>query len=98
MGFNPLEILKAWITAENPNKIQKELAELRLNICMGCDMRKEVVNNKKWSALCGKCGCPLSKKIFTDQYGSCPLGKWDEVETPYIKSLILKSKKTKTII
>jgi len=62
MGFDLIEILKAWVTAENPNKMQKELAELRLNICMGCDMRKEIIHNKKWSALCGKCGCPLSKK------------------------------------
>jgi hypothetical protein len=98
MGFDLIEILKAWATAENPNKMQKELAELRLNVCMGCDMRKEIIHNKKWSALCGKCGCPLSKKIFTDQYGSCPLDKWNIVEEPYVKSLTLKSKKQKTTI
>ena len=50
MGFDLIEILKAWVTAENPNKIQKELAELRLSVCMGCDMRKEIIHNKKWSA------------------------------------------------
>lgn len=95
MKFNIGEIVKAWITAANPNELEKQLAEARLNECMKCEFRKEVIHNKEWSALCGKCGCPISTKIFTDQYGSCPLNKWDVVEDNF--KLHLK-KKPKTII
>jgi hypothetical protein len=95
MTFNISEILKAWVTAANPNDVQRELAEERLDICMKCEFRKEVIHNKEWSALCGKCGCPISKKIFTDQYGSCPLNKWDIIEGKYIIHL---KKKNKSII
>ena len=95
MTFNISEIVKAWVTAANPNDVQWELAEERLDICMKCEFRKEVIHNKEWSALCGKCGCPISKKIFTDQYGSCPLNKWNLIEDKY--KLHLK-KKNKSII
>ena len=95
MTFNISEIVKAWVTAANPNDVQRELAEERLDICMKCEFRKEVIHNKEWSALCGKCGCPISKKIFTDQYGSCPLNKWNLIEDKY--KLHLK-KKNKSII
>ena len=95
MKFNIGEIIKAWITANNPSELEKQLAEERLEICMTCEFRKEIIHNKEWSALCGKCGCPLNKKIFTDQYGSCPLNKWELIEDKY--KLHLK-KKNKTII
>lgn len=95
MSFNPKEIINAWITSFNPNSTQKSLAEERMNICMKCEFRKEIIHNKKWSAICGGCGCPLEKKIFTDQAGTCPKSKWNSVEEKYIKTLKVK---TKTII
>lgn len=95
MKFNPLEIINAWITAANPNEIETQLAKERLDICMGCKFKKEVIHNKEWSALCGACGCPIKKKIFTDQYGSCPEKKWNLIESKYIKHL---KRKEKTII
>jgi hypothetical protein len=93
MNFNPLEIINAWITAANPNETQTQLAKERLDVCMGCEFRKEVIHNKEWSALCGACGCPIQKKIFTDQYGSCPKNKWDELENNY-KSILKEKRKS----
>lgn len=92
MKFNPIEIFKAWVIAANPSKEQKELAEARMNICLKCDFRKEIIHNKKWSTICGRCGCPLQKKVFTDEYGTCPLQKWNSIEEEYIKNLKVKSK------
>lgn len=92
MKFNFIEIVNAWITAANPNEMEAELAKERLNICMSCNFRKEVIHKKKWSAVCGKCGCPIQKKIFTNEYGSCPLNKWEEIEKKYIKNLAIKEK------
>ena len=95
MSFNPIEIINAWFISSNPNPTQKKLAEERMSICMKCEFKKEIIHNKKWSAICGSCGCPLEKKIFTDQYGSCPKSKWNDIEEKYIKNLKVK---TKTII
>lgn len=95
MKFNPIEIINAWITAANPNEIQTQLAKERLNICMNCDFRKEIITKKEWTAICGSCGCPIKKKIFTNQFGSCPKGKWNEIEESY--KTILKEKKKSVI-
>ena len=93
MKFNFIEIVNAWITAANPNEIEAELAKERLDICMGCNFRKEVINNKQWSAICGGCGCPIQKKIFTDQFGSCPEKKWNVIEEKY-KSILREKRKS----
>lgn len=90
MSFNLIEIFKAWAAAANPTEVQKKLADERINICMKCEFRKEIFHNKNWSATCGKCGCPLSKKIFTDQYGTCPLSKWNAIEEKYLNHLKVK--------
>ncbi len=71
------EIIISWWRAENPTKEQSDLAEKRLAICMGCDSRRESV---VFQYVCGECGCPLGKKIFTPKMGSCDLGKWNKVE------------------
>lgn len=71
------EIAISWWRAENPTKEQSELAQRRLAICMGCDSRKESV---VFGFVCGECGCPLGKKIFTPKMGSCDLDKWNKVE------------------
>jgi len=71
------EIAISWWRAENPTKAQSELAQNRLSICMGCDSRRESV---VFGFVCGECGCPLGKKIFTPKMGSCDLGKWNKVE------------------
>ncbi len=71
------EIIISWWRAENPTKEQSDLAEKRLSICMGCNSRKESV---VFQYVCGECGCPLGKKIFTPKMGSCDLSKWNKVE------------------
>jgi hypothetical protein len=93
MKFNPFEIINAWITAANPDETQTQLAKERVDECMKCDFRKEIINKKEWSAICGKCGCPIQKKIFTDEYGSCPLGKWNTLENKY-KSILREKGRT----
>jgi hypothetical protein len=90
--FNPIEIINSWITSFNPNDVELNLAKKRIDICSNCEFRKEVIHNKEWSHYCGPCGCPINKKIFTDQYGTCPLGKWNFIEQDYMKHLKIKKK------
>jgi hypothetical protein len=92
MKFNLIEIINAWFTAANPTELEAKLAKERLNICLRCDARKEVIHKKQWSSVCGKCGCPIQKKIFTNEYGSCPKNKWDEIEKAYVEHLNVKKK------
>ena len=74
------EIFKAWKASFKPTTTQEELAKKRLSICLGCEHRKEVLKGVEWSAVCGKCGCPLNKKIFSKTYSECPLGKWKDID------------------
>lgn len=75
------EIVTAWIVSFNPSEDEKLLAEKRYEICNSCTNR---VNNILGVEICKVCGCPLSKKIFTlkDQE-SCPIKKWDEVDSEF---------------
>ena len=94
--INYKEIFQAWKIASNPTPKQEELAELRLAVCLGCEFRKEKIKGVKWSALCGQCGCPLNKKVFSPNYNPCPLKKWDSVDSNYLEPL--EDKGTSTII
>jgi hypothetical protein len=88
-----IEIINAWKIANNPTPKQEKLAELRGKICDGCPSKKVIIKNKKWSAICGGCGCPIAKKIFTPKFNPCPLKQWKEVDTLYIAE-----KKSSTLI
>lgn len=79
--MNFKEILRAWIISFNPNEAEKQIAELRYEICDKCPSRNGIFG----VAVCKECGCPIAKKIFTNTYNPCPLGKWGETDTPYIK-------------
>lgn len=92
--FDYKEIFEAWIISFNPNDTQKELAKERLNICLGCEYRKEVLKGVKWSAICNDCGCPLNKKIFSKNFNPCPKKKWNEIDSEYLKPLLDKQKKS----
>jgi hypothetical protein len=81
--MNIFEIVEAWIIAGNPSTIQKELADKRASICDNCEFKKEIISGVKFSIICSKCGCPLVKKIYTNNYNSCPLRKWFEIDKPY---------------
>jgi hypothetical protein len=88
------EIFDAWKVASNPTPIQEELAEKRLNVCLGCDYRKEVLKGVKWSAYCSDCGCPLNKKVFSKNFNPCSQKKWKEVDSDYLKEVYDKENKT----
>ncbi len=93
MKVNLLEIVNAWVIAANPNETQAQLAKERFDVCSTCDFRKEFIQNKEWSTICGPCGCPIKKKIFTDQMGSCPEKKWNILEENY-KSILKQKGRT----
>ena len=77
------KIFNAWITAYNPTEKELELAEKRNLICNDCPSKKVVTEKLKIGTICGECGCPISKKIFSDQFNDCPLKKWEEVDSQY---------------
>ena len=93
------EIATAWYNKLSHSNELKKLADSRFDICLECPSKQEFFKKKEWSLKCGECGCPLKGKIYTSnthlsERGSCPLGKWKEVEDEYLKGF----KSTKTII
>ena len=76
------EIIEAWTIANNPTTNQKRLAEARGEICDVCPSKKI----KLKIPICKECGCPISKKIFTNTYNPCPLEKWGDVDAPHFKT------------
>jgi len=70
------EIFQAWVAAANPTPDQLTIAQHRLHICDGCEHKTHVTAIN--SFICGKCGCPLSKKVFSPRGPeACPLAKWE---------------------
>ena len=94
--INYKEIFDALIISLNPTSNQVELAKLRLEVCLGCEFRKETIKGLKWSAICDKCGCPLSKKVFATNYNACPAKKWENTDFGYITPK--EDKKNKTLM
>ena len=82
---NLFTIIEAWRIAISPTKKQAELANLRGKICEPCPSNKSFIKEKKWSAICTECGCPIDKKVFTNAENPCPLKKWKEVDKPFFK-------------
>ena len=71
-----VEIAKAWIAAANPTPEQQQIADIRISICDSCPNKKEISHLNTY--VCGMCGCPLSKKIFSPLPGeqACPDKRW----------------------
>jgi hypothetical protein len=69
-------IIQSWIAAANPTELQLEIAEKRHSICDTCPSKKTITQKLKIGVVCGECGCPIGKKIFTPVKGACPLNKW----------------------
>ena len=92
--MNIKQIIDAWRVAYNPTDIQKELAERRLQICDGCEHKTNITKSIKITHICAECGCPINKKVFTQEYDPCPLRKWTVVDTPYFT----KRKSDKTLL
>lgn len=96
---NLFTIIEAWKIANKPSEKQSELAYLRAKICDKCPSKKEIIKNKKWSAVCSECGCPISKKVFTNQENPCPLKKWKNVDKLYFaEGSIFEQKKKKSLL
>ncbi len=89
MGFNVKEIITAWAISFNPDSRQGQLAKARLEICKDCPSAKHYIGVET----CSDCGCPIKKKVFTDSYNPCPLGKWEDVDDSFFNA-----KKNKTLI
>jgi len=90
------EIFEAWKASFKPNQQQEELAQKRLNVCLECDQRREVLKGVEWSAYCNDCGCPINKKIFSKHYNPCTREYWGEVDSEYMEPSPRKN--TNTII
>jgi hypothetical protein len=91
--FNKIkEIAQSWIIAFNPTARQKELAQQRYNICVGCKYYGEAraITGEEY---CTDCSCPLDKKVFSPKTDACPQHFWLEVEEEYFKE-----KNTKTLL
>jgi hypothetical protein len=88
-----IEIINAWKIANNPTPKQEELAKLRASICEVCPSKKVITKKIGLATICGECGCPISKKIFTPKFNACPLDKWNITDSPYFEE-----KKLSTLI
>lgn len=87
------EIITAWRTSFNPTQQQNLLAKKRYNICKNCPS----LGKKLKIEYCKECGCPVQKKIFTQQVNdTCPLNKWKPVEDEF-RNKVRQSKKYKLI-
>jgi len=73
---NLLEIAVAWTRAARPTPEQQQVAEQRLAICDGCEHKQ--FRKLTRTFVCGACGCPLSKKVYSPLPGdqACPEAKW----------------------
>jgi len=73
---NLLEIAVAWKRAANPTPEQQQVAEHRLSICDSCEHKQFRTITRNF--VCGACGCPLSKKVYSPKPGpqACPEAKW----------------------
>lgn len=86
-------IIESWIAAANPTELQLEIAEKRHSICDVCPSKKTITQKLKIGVVCGECGCPITKKIFSPNFNECPLRKWEEVDSPHFPN----RKTTKTL-
>jgi ribosomal protein L37E len=77
--MNFTEIINAWIISFNPTESQRLLALNRFNICNGCEYKKLILTKP----ICSACGCPISKKIFSENQNPCPKGKWKDVDDEF---------------
>lgn len=89
--LNFKQIIEAWTISFKPTDEQRKLAEMRGAVCDTCESKlpKGRVFNVP---ICKECGCPIGKKIFTNEFNPCPLGKWKDIDKEYFGDV--KSKNT----
>lgn len=85
MSIDIREITSAWWDSYFAEDNQKNLAKKRLTICEGCPSLEQKFKKirKITISVCGECGCPISKKVFSNKFNACPLGKWKDVDEKY---------------
>lgn len=73
-----VEIAKAWIAAANPTPEQQRIANHRIAVCNQCPNKKPLEQFDTY--VCGMCGCPLNRKIFSPLPGeqACPDKRWKQ--------------------
>jgi hypothetical protein len=91
-----IEIIKAWKIANNPSDSQYQLALQRSEICENCPSKKTITKIFKLGIICGECGCPIEKKVYSIKENACPLGKWKDIDSNYFKNI--EFKKTKSVL
>lgn len=82
MSIDIKEITSAWWDSYFAEDNQKNLAKKRLSICEKCPSLEQKFKKirKITITTCGECGCPISKKVFSNKFNACPLGKWKDVD------------------
>jgi hypothetical protein len=88
------EIINAWAVSFNPTPEQRELAEKRYEICLGCEHygKSRPITGDEY---CKKCLCPIQKKVYTQKLkDTCPLKKWEIVEKEFKDKEVKKNKQT----
>jgi len=86
MDFDFKKITKAWFDSYFGTDKQKELAIKRASICETCPSRDVKVKGIDLLTVCGECGCPIKKKVFSEVFNDCPLKKWESVDLEYYPS------------
>jgi hypothetical protein len=74
------KISKAWFDSYFGSNEQKKLAEKRAAICEVCPSRKVITEKLSLATICGECGCPIRKKVFSSAFNDCPLEKWENID------------------
>ncbi len=74
-----LNIIRAWGASYFATDEQKQRAEERLEICNSCEFIKEI----SIGHICGKCRCPIRKKVFSLKFNDCPEKKWRDVDVKF---------------
>ncbi len=92
--INFKEIFVAWKTLARPTEFQSKVAKDRLDVCIKCEFRKDIFEGKEWSSICGKCGCPLKAKIFSQEINPCPMGYWINPDNKNGINFVKKENKT----
>lgn len=68
------EIFESWKISFSPTEKQQEIAEERIRVCNECDYKEYLA----FTYICGACGCPLKKKVYSPKgKTACPLKKWE---------------------
>lgn len=81
--INLIDIVRSWNKASGDDPEDHTLASIRASICLECPSltkNNSIINlliskdNPLQGLKCNECGCPISKKIYS-QFG-CPIDKW----------------------